>query len=71
MRATCIRCGMEIRNPRDGAAAPLCEHCAREFRIAATVEQLRSAAGYCRCGAYVAGMAEFIRHIQRCAEYGR
>jgi hypothetical protein len=74
MQAKCMRCGIEIGNAwccLDGAAAPLCEHCAREFRIVATVEQLRFAVGYCRCGAYVAGMAEFIRHIQRCAEYGR
>jgi hypothetical protein len=64
---------MEIRNASDrfDGAAPLCENCAREFRIAAAVEQLRSAAGYCRCGAYVAGVAEFIRHVQRCGDYGR
>ena len=74
MQEDCMRCGMEITNAwgrADGAAAPLCDDCAREFRIAAAVEQLRSAAGYCRCGAYVAGVAEFIRHIQRCGEYGR
>jgi hypothetical protein len=74
MQENCMRCGMKITNAWDRVdrkAAPLCEHCAREFQIAAAVEQLRSAAGYCRCGAYLAGVSQFIRHIQRCGEYGR
>jgi hypothetical protein len=74
MQAKCMRCGMEVTDARDcldGAAVPLCGGCARESRIAATIAQLRSAAGYCRCGAYLAGGAEFIRHAQRCGDYGR
>jgi len=73
MQRNCMRCGMEITKAwgRLDGAAPLCEDCARDFRIAAAVEQLRSAAGYCRCGVYLSGVAQFIRHIQRCGEYGR
>jgi len=74
MKLKCIRCGKVTTSAlscSDGASAPVCQDCAREFRIAAAVEQLRSAAGYCRCGAYMAGVAQFIRHAQRCGEYGR
>jgi hypothetical protein len=74
MKQKCMRCGKSTTSALaclHGPAAPVCEDCAREFRIAATVDQLRSAGGYCRCGAYLTGVAQFIRHIQRCGEYGR
>ena len=74
MPSTCEICGSCHALPRQSpssAAASVCAACAQQLWLAAAADGGHPAAGFCRCGAYIAGLAEFIRHVARCSEYWR
>jgi hypothetical protein len=59
------------RQSHSSAAVSVCAACARQLWLAAAADGGYPAAGFCRCGAYIAGLAEFIRHVARCSEHWR
>ena len=51
-----------------GYTMAVCPSCAQRMALDAGADGESPAAGYCRCGAYVVGLAQFIRHVMRCGE---
>jgi len=74
MHSICGICGSahaSVSQSLSGAAVSICAACAQQLRLAAADDGGSPAAGFCRCGAYIAGLAQFIRHVALCSEYGR
>jgi len=70
MSTACEICKRELVSDQKGGAL-ICPDCAVRLRLTAGFDGSQPITGFCRCGTYLGGLPEFLRHVARCGDYGR